>query len=98
MDDVNRSVLGNEHTVCRQEAKEEKNRNALPLSLVHAGDSVCVKWISGKGETRRLLSTLGFVENTLLTVISEMDGNVIVNIKGTRVAVSKVMARRVMTE
>ncbi|GAY79008.1 hypothetical protein NBRC111894_4562 [Sporolactobacillus inulinus] len=56
-----------------------------------------MKCVCGKDETRRFLINLGFVENAEVTVITETDGNVIVSLKGTRLAVSKAMARRVMT-
>ena len=69
----------------------------MPLSMVRAGEKVRVRSISGKGETRRFLGSLGFVENAEVAVVSELNGNVIVNVKGTRLAISKVMASRVMT-
>lgn len=69
----------------------------LPLSMVRAGEQVKVKSVSGKDEIRRFLSNMGFVEDTEITVVSEMNGNVIVNVKGTRVAISKSMASRVLT-
>ncbi|KLU63466.1 FeoA domain protein [Peptococcaceae bacterium CEB3] len=73
------------------------SRHLLPLSMVRAGERVRVKSISGKDETMRFLSNMGFVEDTEVTVVSEMNGNVIVNVKGTRVAISKSMASRVLT-
>lgn len=69
----------------------------LPLSLARAGEQLHIHSISGKDETRRFLSSLGFVEGAEVSVVTEMDGNVIVSIKGTRLAISKAMARRVMT-
>lgn len=76
------------HTVARQ---------VVPLSMVRAGENVTIKSISGKDDTRRFLCNLGFVEDATVSVVSEMSGNVIVNIKGTRLAISKAMARRVLT-
>lgn len=72
-------------------------QQVMPLSMVRAGEHVTVKSISGKDDTRRFLSNLGLVENATVSVVSEMNGNVIVNIKGTRLAISKAMARRVLT-
>lgn len=69
----------------------------LPLCMVHTGEKVKVRSISGVDETRRFLSNLGFVENAEVAVVSELNGNVIVNIKGTRIAISKAMAKRVLT-
>ena len=73
------------------------SRHVLPLSMVRAGEQVKVKSISGKDDTKRFLSNMGFVEDAEVTIVSEMHGNVIVNVKGTRVAISKSMASRVLT-
>lgn len=54
--------------------------------------------IHGKDETRRFLESLGFVEGGEVTVVSELGGNLIVNIKDTRIALSKAMANRIMIE
>ena len=71
--------------------------HVMPLSMVRRGEKVRVKSISGKDDTRRFLSNIGFVEDAEVSVVSEMNGNVIVNVKGTRVAISKSMASRVLT-
>lgn len=81
--------------VCRP--GQSSLRHVLPLSMVCAGERVKVKSISGKDDIKRFLSNIGFVEDTEVTVVSEMNGNVIVNVKGTRVAISKSMANRVLT-
>jgi Fe2+ transport system protein A len=79
------------------EKEVSPSRNVLPLSMVRTGERVKVKSISGKDDTKRFLSNIGFVEDAEVTIISEMNGNVIVNVKGTRVAISKSMASRVLT-
>lgn len=71
--------------------------NVIPLSMVRAGEQVHVSSISGRDDTRRFLNKLGFVEDAAVSVVSEMNGNVIVNVKGARVAISRSMARRVLT-
>ncbi len=71
--------------------------SALPLSMVRAGNRVRVRSISGRDDTRRFLNKLGFVEDAEVSVVSETNGNVIVCIKGARVAISQSMARRVLT-
>jgi ferrous iron transport protein A len=68
-----------------------------PLSMVRDGERVLVRSVSGKDEIRRFLGNLGFVEGTEIEVISELNGNLIVNVKGTRMAISKAMANRVLT-
>ncbi|QEY35921.1 ferrous iron transport protein A [Caproiciproducens galactitolivorans] len=67
----------------------------IPLNMVRPGTEVSVHSIRGKDETRRFLESLGFVEDAAVTVITELGGNLIVNVKGTRVAISKAMASRV---
>lgn len=68
----------------------------MPLTMVGSGTVTTVKKISGKDETRRFLESLGFVEGGAVTVISELGGNLIVNVKDSRVAISKNMANRIM--
>ncbi len=70
--------------------------NVMPLSMARSGQKVQVKAIRGKDETRRFLSNIGFVEDAEVSIVSEMGGNVIVNVKGTRVAISRSMASRVL--
>lgn len=82
-------------TVCSP--RSAASGRAVPLSLVRAGEKTQVRFISGKDDIRRFLRNIGFVEDAEVTVVTEMNGNVIVNVKGTRVAISKSMARRIMT-
>ena len=67
-----------------------------PILFLQSGDNGTIKSISGAEDTRRFLAGLGFVENAEVTVISQFDGNLIVNIKDSRVAVNKEMARHIM--
>lgn len=69
----------------------------VPLIMVTPGTEVVVQAIRGKDEIRRFLESLGFVENATVTVVTELGGNMIVNIKNTRVAISKAMAARIYT-
>ena len=68
----------------------------MPLTMATAGSQNTVKKITGKDEVRRFLESLGFVEGERVTVVSEMGGNLIVNIKEARIALSKNMARRIL--
>ncbi len=70
----------------------------LPLGLVKSGETTHVQAVRGKDSAQRFLRNLGFVEGAEVTVISELNGNVIVSVKGTRVAISKAMANRVLTD
>ena len=67
----------------------------MPLTLAPAGLESTVKKIKGRDEIRRHLESLGFVEGGNVTVISQSGGNLIVNVKDARVAVSKEMASRI---
>ena len=67
----------------------------LPLTMADTGNMHTVKVIKGRDDTRRFLESLGFVEGSLVSVVAELGGNVIVSVKDTRVAVSKAMAARI---
>ena len=69
----------------------------MPLAMAQAGKTVRVRSIRGKDEVRRFLHNLGFAEGAEVSVVSELNGNMIVNVKGTRVAISKSMATRILT-
>ena len=68
----------------------------MPLTLATAGEENIIKKVGGNPETRKFLENLGFVAGRTVTVISEISGNVIVNVKESRVAVSKEMASKIM--
>lgn len=67
----------------------------MPLSMVNMGDVCTITRISGNDATRHHLANLGFVEGAEVTVITENAGNLIVNVKETRVAIDKSMANRI---
>jgi len=68
----------------------------MPLTMVRAGETRKIERITGRDETRQFLHAIGFIEGENVTVIAEQFGNVILNIKNTRVALSSKMAKRVM--
>jgi len=68
----------------------------MPLSMVQTGMSNVVKRVGGKEETKRFLENLGFVPGSEVTVISEMNGNLIVNVKNSRIAIGKDIANKIM--
>ena len=68
----------------------------MPLTLAAAGEERYIKHIGGRTETRQFLESMGFVTGTMVRVLSEMSGNVIVQVKDTRVAISKEMASKIM--
>lgn len=68
----------------------------IPLTMANAGEENMIKKVGGSPETRKFLESLGFVAGGSVIVINEMAGNVIVNVKEARVAVSKEMAMKIM--
>lgn len=68
----------------------------MPLSMAKEGDIGLIKKVGGKPETRLFLESLGFVQGSTVTVISRIEGNLIVNVKESRVAISREMANKIM--
>ena len=68
----------------------------MPLSLANVGEDNIIKKIGGKPEVKKHLENLGFVVGGNVKIISVLGGNVIVNVKETRVAISSEMAQKIM--
>ena len=68
----------------------------MPLSMINQEESFLIKKILGKEEIRRFLENLGFVPGAKVSVVSKIGGNVIVQIKDSRVAISKEMAQKII--
>ena len=68
----------------------------MPLTMACIGETNTISRIGGNEETRRFLANLGFVAGTEVVVLSKLGGNVIVNVKDSRVAVNEDMARHIM--
>lgn len=68
----------------------------MPLTMAKEGDENIIKKVGGKEETRKFLEKLGFVTGGVVTVVSEIGGNIIVNVKDSRVAIGKDMANKIM--
>ena len=68
----------------------------MPLTMVNAGEPSAIRKVGGREETRRFLENLGFVTGGVVTVVSEIGGNMIVNVKDSRVAIGKDMANKIM--
>ena len=69
---------------------------SMPLTMAPTGEPNVIKKIGGKEETRRFLESLGFVTGGMVTVVSEIGGNMIVNVKDSRVAIGKDMANKIL--
>lgn len=68
----------------------------MPLTMAKEGEPQVIKKVGGKEETRLFLEKLGFVIGGIVTVISEVNGNMIVNIKESRVAIGRDMANKIL--
>ncbi|MCI6756758.1 MAG: ferrous iron transport protein A [Lachnospiraceae bacterium] len=68
----------------------------MPLTFARTGDEVLIARVGGSEEIRKHLEDLGFVTGDVVRVVSNSgDGNIIVNLKGSRLAITSEMARRI---
>ena len=70
----------------------------LPLMYASAGETHIIVKIGGSPEVKKHLENLGFIIGSSVTVISSMGGNIIVNVKDARVAISREMAQKIMVK
>ena len=68
----------------------------MPLTMAKVGERAAIRKITGRDEVRQHLAELGFVVDSDVTVISEIAGNVIVEVKNSRIALDKTMANRIL--
>ena len=68
----------------------------MPLILCNAGEENVIKKIGGRPDVKKHLEDLGFVVGGRISVVNTLGGNLIVNVKGTRVAISREMAQKIM--
>lgn len=68
----------------------------MPLTLANIGEENIIKKIGGKPDVKQHLENLGFVVGGSVTIVNTLGGNVIVNVKESRVAISKEMAQKIM--
>ena len=70
-------------------------KQMMPLIFAKEGDTVTIRRISGKEDIRQQLAELGFVVDTPVLIVSHMAGNLIVQVKGSRVALDRSMAQKI---
>ncbi|NBI72029.1 ferrous iron transport protein A [Clostridiaceae bacterium] len=68
----------------------------MPLSMAKTGEMVTIRRITGRDDIRQHLAELGFVADTTITVINEIAGNLILQVKNSRIALDRAMACRIM--
>lgn len=76
--------------------RESEVLDMLPLTLANIGEEQMIHKVGGSPEVKKHLEDLGFVAGGTVTVVSSLNGNVIVKVKEARVAISEEMARRIM--
>ena len=70
--------------------------NMMPLTMAKTGETVTIHKITGKDEVRQHLAELGFVVDGTVTVVSEIAGNLILQVNDSRIALDKTMANRIL--
>ncbi len=70
----------------------------MPLTMAQIGETNFIKEIHGKDDVRRHLNNLGFIEGATIKIITELSGNMIIDVKGARVAISRGMAGRIIVQ
>jgi ferrous iron transport protein A len=75
---------------------EKEEVPLMPLTMAKPGETVTIRKITGKDEVRQHLAELGFVVDSAITIISQLGGNLILQVKDSRVALDKTLANRVM--
>ncbi len=68
----------------------------MPLTFAKTGESNKIKKVGGNPQTRKFLENLGFVVGSIIIVVSEVGGNLIINVKDSRVAIGKDMAAKIL--
>lgn len=68
----------------------------MPITMLNMGESAAIKRIGGKEEVKKFLCGLGFVTGEEVRIVSSSGGNIIVQVKESRVAVSKTIANKIM--
>lgn len=68
----------------------------MPLTMAKTGETATICKITGRDEVRQHLAELGFVVDSSVTVVSEIAGNLIVQVKDSRIALDKGMANRIL--
>ncbi len=68
----------------------------MPLTMAKSGETVTIRKITGRDDVRQHLAELGFVVESDVTVVSEIGGNLILQVKDSRIALDRTMANRIM--
>ena len=75
---------------------ERRESSVMPLAMAQPGETVTIRKITGKDEVRQHLAELGFVVDTQVTVVSQLAGNLILQVRDSRVALDRTLVNRMM--
>lgn len=78
------------------ETNKREEREMMPLAMAKSGETVIIKKITGRDQVRQHLAELGLVVDEAVTIVNEMGGNLILQVKDSRIAIDKGMATRIM--
>ena len=81
---------------CIKCSNEKEHASGVPISTAKVGESGMIVRISGKAETKKFLSELGFTTGTKIKAVCQVDGNLILEVKGSKIAIDRGMATRIM--
>lgn len=68
----------------------------MPLTFARIGEERIIRKIGGNSETKKFLESLGFIAGSTVKLISSRDGDVIINVKESRIAINKDMAKVIL--
>jgi len=68
----------------------------MPITMANPGENLIIRRIAGKDATVRFLNRLGIMEGHCVMVVSSIAGNLILNVKDTRVALDRQLSNRIM--
>ena len=79
-----------------ENAAEPRRTMSIPISMAKVGETGVVVRISGSAEVRKFLSDLGFTIGTTISTVSDLKGNKILSIRGSRIAIDSGMASKIL--
>lgn len=77
-------------------AAGQKGGGVMPLTMAAPGETVVIRKITGKDTVRQHLAELGFVVDGTVTMVSRLAGNLILQVKDSRIALDSTMANRIL--
>jgi ferrous iron transport protein A len=75
---------------------EKKRSGNMPLSMARTGEKNLIKRVGGNDDIRHFLASLGFIAGSDVTLVAKNCGNIIVNVKESRIAISQEMANKIL--